>query len=225
MPRRALRKTDPGVELADWLYTGDELPRPLDMPALFPRSAPLEIEVGSGKGLFLRAASKRWPERNFLGIEVAHKYAEFAAARLAKDGRDNARVIDGDALRLLADAPDAVAAALHVYFPDPWWKKRHKKRRVMNDRLLKDIERLLEPGGRLHFWTDVREYFQSTLKLISQVTTLAGPFEVPESPAEHDLDYRTHFERRMRQAGLLVYRSEFRKPEKNPTRGDCSQLV
>ena len=212
MPRRALRKIDPAVDLSASLFAGEQLPRPLDLQALFPRPAPLEIEVGSGKGLFVSAASERRPERNFLGIEVSHKYARFAAGRLAKAGRANARVIDGDALALLADAPDGAAAALHVYFPDPWWKKRHKKRRVMCERFLRDIERLLEPGGSLHFWTDVEEYFRTTLELIAQVTALAGPFDVPESPAEHDLDYRTHFERRMRHSGLPVYRSEFRKP-------------
>jgi tRNA (guanine-N7-)-methyltransferase len=120
-------------------------------------------------------------------------------------------MIDGDALRLLAEAPDACVAAIHVYFPDPWWKKRHRKRRVMNEAFLKTVQRLLQPDGLLHFWTDVEEYFHSTLELITAVTALTGPIDVPEFPADHDLDYRTHFERRMRQAGLPVYRSLFRK--------------
>ncbi len=103
-------------------------------------------------------------------------------------------------------------AAVHVYFPDPWWKARHKKRRVMNEAFLHDVERTLQPAGRLHFWTDVEEYFQATLSLIAACTRLVGPLSVAEQPAEHDLDYRTHFERRMRFHALPVYRSEFRKP-------------
>jgi len=72
--------------------------------------------------------------------------------------------------------------------------------------------RTLEPAGRLHFWTDVREYFESTLRLISKHTPLVGPLEVPESTPQHDLDYRTHFERRTRLHDEPVYRSEFVKP-------------
>ena len=101
--------------------------------------------------------------------------------------------------------------AVHVYFPDPWWKKRHKKRRVMNEEFLRDVERTLIADGRLHFWTDVEEYFQTTLALIASSTAFIGPVPVAEKPAEHDLDYRTHFERRTRKSELPVYRAEFRK--------------
>jgi tRNA (guanine-N7-)-methyltransferase len=98
-----------------------------------------------------------------------------------------------------------------VYFPDPWWKKRHHKRRVMNERFVRHIERTLVPGGSLHFWTDVRERFEATLDVIGRETRLAGPLAVDERPAEHPLDYRTHFERRMRLGGLPIYRAEYRK--------------
>jgi tRNA (guanine-N7-)-methyltransferase len=77
--------------------------------------------------------------------------------------------------------------------------------------MLKGIERALQPGGQFHFWTDVADYFQSTLELIAATTRLQGPQYVPESPVEHDLDYLTHFERRTRLNGLPVYRSRFTK--------------
>jgi tRNA (guanine-N7-)-methyltransferase len=102
-------------------------------------------------------------------------------------------------------------AAVHVYFPDPWWKMRHRKRRVLNEKFLREVERVLEPGGTLHFWTDVEEYYESTLELIRTTTSLSGPAAVAESLPEHDLDFRTHFERRTRLHGEAVYRSEFRK--------------
>jgi tRNA (guanine-N7-)-methyltransferase len=94
---------------------------------------------------------------------------------------------------------------------DGWWKKRHKKRRVLNEKMLANIERTLKPGGELHFWTDVLEYFESTLELLANTTKLIGPEFVPESEAQDDMDYRTHFERRTRLNQLPVYRSLFRK--------------
>src|SRR5207244_2113668 len=138
-----------------------------DQGALFGHGAPLEVEVGSGKGLFLARTSADHPDRNFLGIEIARKYARYAGARLARQQSTNAVIICGDALALFQRwFADASLGAVHVYFPDPWWKKRHKKRRVMNEQFLRDVERTLATGGWLHFWTDVEEYFQTTLALI-----------------------------------------------------------
>ena len=182
------------------------------MRALFGRQAPLEIEVGSGKGLFLSAAAAGDPAANFLGIEIMGKYARFIAARLVQRELANARIVHGDAQHLFRSwlAADSVRA-VHVYFPDPWWKARHKKRRVMSESFVREVERVLEPGGRLHFWTDVAEYFQTALEVIAACTSLGGPHPVKEKLADHDLDYRTHFERRMRLHGEPVHRAEFEK--------------
>jgi tRNA (guanine-N7-)-methyltransferase len=212
MGRRALRKIDPSLDLTGHLKTFEQLPRPCTAETLFGPAAPLEVEIGSGKGLFLRNAAAARPEVDFLGIEVAHKYAEFAAAALVKAGLKNAIMVNGDGLRVFQELiPDNSLAAVHVYFPDPWWKKRHRRRRVMRESFLHDIERTLRPGGSLHFWTDVEEYFQTSLELLGTHTTLLGPLPVPETPAEHDMAYRTHFERRVRLASESVYRSEFKK--------------
>jgi tRNA (guanine-N7-)-methyltransferase len=213
MGRRALRKIKSEIDLSGYLLEPDDLPNPWDARALFGNPAPLEVEIGSGKGLFLRTAAAACPEVNFLGIEVAQKYAAFAAAGLAKRGLPNAKIVAGDGLRIFAERISSdVLRAVHVYFPDPWWKKRHKKRRVLNEPFLRDVHRALSPGGSLHFWTDVEEYFDSTLRLLETLKLFEGPLAVPESLAEHDMDYRTHFERRTRQHGEAVYRSEFRKP-------------
>lgn len=212
MGRRALRKISPAISLDRHLRSLEQLTAPLDFASLFGRQAPVELEVGSGKGLFLSRASADYPDRNFLGCEIAPRYARFAAARLARADRPNALVIEGDALKLCREMiAEQSLAAVHVYFPDPWWKKRHRKRRVFQPGFVRDVERLLEPGGSLHFWTDVKEYFQESLEIIAQETSLEGPLPVAERPAEHDLDYRTHFERRTRLHELPVYRAEFRK--------------
>jgi len=211
MGRRALPKIDPQIELSRHLIDLASLGERFDPAAWFGRKAPVEVEVGSGKGLFLTHAAAAAPDTDFIGLEIAQAYAKTCASKLAKAGATNAVMILGDAVRFVDQLlTDRSIHAFHVYFPDPWWKARHRKRRVLNTRLLQAIEDKLETGGRLHFWTDVQEYFESTLELIPQVTSLLqGPLEVPEPAASHEMDYRTHFERRTRLTGLPVYRCEF----------------
>jgi tRNA (guanine-N7-)-methyltransferase len=212
MGRRALRRIDPSLDLSRHLVALEALAQPLDPAALFGRARPLEIEVGSGKGLFLAAAAAGDAEVNFLGIEILAKYARYVAARLATRELANARIIHGNASDLFRLwLADNSVRAVHVYFPDPWWKARHKKRRVANEEFLANAERVLTPGGTLHFWTDVEEYFQTTVALIAAKTNFSGPRAVQEKPADHDLDYRTHFERRTRLNDQAVYRAEFVK--------------
>ena len=217
MARPALRKIDPSLDLSRHLHTVEQVPVPWDGRDLFARPAPLEIEVGSGKGMFMVSASGERPQHNFLGCEIARNYARLAAARLVRAGRGNAVMLQGDALQLFREVlPAACAVAVHVYFPDPWWKQRHRKRRVMKPEFLADIERVLEPGASLHFWTDVQEYFDTTLALIAEATGLLGPFEVAQRPAVDEFDFRTHFERRMRLHDQPVFRAEFRRRAGTP---------
>ncbi len=173
---------------------------------------PLELEIGSGKGLFLTNSAKRSPNHRFVGLELAAKYALECQSRIEKIGIPNARFFACDAVAVLdQDVGDGSLDAVHVYFPDPWWKSRHKKRRVLNEKSLVNIERTLKASGSFHFWTDVLDYYEGTLELIDRVTKLKGPFFVSEPQAEHDMDYLTHFERRTRRNGLPVYRSRFTK--------------
>ena len=223
MGRRAQRKIPSDLDLSKYLFDLERLPRPFDSAGLFGQTGPLEVEVGSGKGLFLSNASAARPNHHFVGIEKAPRYARFAAARLAKRQCDNTIVIQGDGQQFFRDyLSKASVSVVHVYFPDPWWKKRHKKRRVLKLSFLKDVERVLIPGGYLSFWTDVQEYFETTLELLARSTNLGPPKSVDETPAEHDLDYRTHFERRTRLHDESVYRAEFYKSAvelKNTTYG------
>jgi len=208
MPRRGAKKPDPALDLSWHLVRLADLPSPCGPAALFPDAGPVELEVGSGKGLFLATAVAANPSHVFLGTEIAFGYARLAAGRLARAGLTNARIAHGDAgLLVRGGLPDACLAAVHVYFPDPWWKARHKKRRVLSPTFLAHVGRILVADGLLHVWTDVEDYFRESLDLAAATGCFAAPQAVAATAAMHDLDYRTHFERRTRLAGAPVWRA------------------
>ena len=128
----------------------------IDPRAWFTRpSTTLEIEIGSGKGTFLVQQAALEPDTAFLGIEQAGEFYRYAADRLRRHDLQNVRMLHADANEFIQFwCADAVASVVHVYFSDPWPKKRHHKRRVVNDRSLVEFHRVLAPGGRLHLVTD-----------------------------------------------------------------------
>ena len=186
----------------------------LDWPTFFGNNNPVEIDVGCGRGLFLVTAGETHPDVNFLGIEADYREGRRGAKRLQKRGLNNVRVIGGDVAIPFTKmiAPHSVAA-IHVYFPDPWWKRKHRSRRVFSDKFVGMCARLLKPGGLLHSWTDVEEYFGVISALMAHhpdFSTLPPP---KERPPEHDLDYQTSYERKKRKLGLPIYRGKWeRKP-------------
>jgi tRNA (guanine-N7-)-methyltransferase len=189
----------------------------LDFQAVFGNDNPVEIEVGFGKGLFLVRAAQESPGVNFLGIEVVRKYQLFTATRLAKRRLTNVRLALADARVLLRECvATASVQAVHVYYPDPWWKKRHQKRRVFTAGFAAQCERVLRPGGRLYVVTDVPEYFQVITELVAQNTRLR-PLALPElrAPAG-DLDYLTNFERKFRKQGKPIHRAFYERTGSPP---------
>ncbi len=219
MPRSPIKRPPASLDLSKVLRNVDELPGKLSSASLFGNNAPLEIEIGSGKGLFMATASAANPEHNFLGIEIMAKYAAHSAGRLLRSRMEipesnlNAIMVSGNAEPLFKDRiEDGSIEAVHVYFPDPWWKKRHRKRRVVNANSIRNISSALRSGGRLHFWTDVLDYFENTVEMIAELAPEFGvPIPEEEAAADHDLDYRTHFERRSRQHQIPVYRVRYER--------------
>ena len=188
---------------------------PLHWPDVFGNTQPVELEVGCGKGMFLIAAATQQPDRNFFGIELSRKYALFAADRITRRSLSNVRVARADARQVLAQwVPDGSVSVLHVYFPDPWWKRRHQKRRLFTEEFVGHAARILAPGGELRVATDVEEYYLAMCTLVEQQPPFALRDLPPERPPEHDLDYLTNFERKYRQAGKSIFRSVFiKKPD------------
>ena len=179
----------------------------LDGPRLFGNANSIELDVGCGRGMFLFNASTTHPERNFLGVELDFTEGRRGAKRLVKRQQPNARVIGGDANYLLDHlVRPASLAVIHVYFPDPWWKRKHRGRRLFTDLFADRISRALQPGGLLHMWTDVADYFEIVEALLNHHTLFSQLPPPQERPAVNHLDYQTSFERTRRHAGLPIHR-------------------
>jgi tRNA (guanine-N7-)-methyltransferase len=179
-------------------------------PTIFGNDHPVEIEVGFGKGLFLVTAGETHPQTNYLGIEVLRGLQLFTATRLAKRALTNVRVACTDARRFFHDrvAPGSVAA-VHVYFPDPWWKKRHHKRRVWTPDFATDCVRVLKPDGRLHIATDVPDYFTHIRELLDGLIGLRRQSAEEQNGPTQPGDILTNFERKARDKGGSVFRAEY----------------
>ena len=194
---------------------------PIDWKAFFGNSHPVEIEIGSGKGRFLLEASKRHPVVNYIGIERAQKYVALTQERFEKYMRhfgvdrtsgtfSNVRLAWTDANYFLTRyVPTGSVQAYHIYFPDPWPKKRQRKRRIFrNQDFLSALTRTLNPdGGRLYIATDYEEYFQETQERLADLPALR-PIEANLSP---DQDIATNFEMKYVLEGRDIYRSVYER--------------
>jgi tRNA (guanine-N7-)-methyltransferase len=183
------------------------LPSPLDLDALVPSAGPWEMEIGFGKGRFLLAQAAACPERRFLGIERAGKYFRLAAARAGRRGLGNLLLLEGEALFVLATAlPGAFAQAIHIYFPDPWPKARHHRRRLLDAESVDLVLRALTPGGCLFFATDFLPYGERVREVLASHGALSvSEIEVgwPEGP-------RTNYEAKYVAEGRSIVRLEAR---------------
>jgi tRNA (guanine-N7-)-methyltransferase len=187
-----------------------DAPAPIHWPELFGNDHPVELEIGSGKGLFLINAASNAASHNYLGVELARKYARMAAERLARRQLANAKIWRGDARLVMGrQVPEASLRAVHVYFPDPWWKKRHKKRRVFTEELVTQIDRVLEPGGDLRVASDVEDYFVLIQSLIAANSRFREQPVPAATGAELALNYLTNFERKYRIEGRPIFRAHY----------------
>lgn len=139
-----------------------------DFRRIFGRPGPLHVEVGSGKGTFLLNQARARPDDNFLGIEWARKYYRYAVDRIGRWGLTNVRIIRTDAADFIAESvPDGSVDCFHIYFPDPWPKKRHHKRRFLCPANLEYLIRCLKVGGQLRIATDHADYFVQIKKVVA----------------------------------------------------------
>ena len=155
-------------EYSSVLLKPEDIDNKLDFVRIFGRTGPVHIEIGSGKGAFLVNQARARPGDNFLGIEWARKYYRYAVDRIGRWGLTNVRIIRTDAAVFLADfITDSSVECFHIYFPDPWPKKRHHKRRLISPANLEHLIRCLKTGGQLKIASDHEDYFHVIQEVIT----------------------------------------------------------
>jgi tRNA (guanine-N7-)-methyltransferase len=178
-------------------------------PRLFGNTRPVAIEIGPGRGEFLRAVARARPEWNFYAVERSSTRTARIAAALVADELANARVVWADATCLLPLLPAGSAAAVFVQFPDPWWKRRHFKRRIWTPQLANAIAHVLGPAAEVEFLTDVEETFQLGLAELDAVPQL-------ERVSVGQVDrHDTDFARKALRKGGVLYRAAYRSIVRN----------
>ena len=182
---------------------------PIDLPQLWGDATGLnmdmELEIGFGRGMFLLERAEAAPGSRILGLEIKRKWAYLVGERAKKLGLQHVRVFGADARDvLLRLGPDASLARIFMHFPDPWWKKRHAKRRLNGAAMFDPVARLLRPGGELFIQTDVEDRALGFLEDLRE----HGGFDLPESGfvAENPYLARSNREKRAIADGLPVYR-------------------
>lgn len=189
-----------------WPRYGIERAGPHDLDAAFGRHAPCVVEIGFGMGGTLFEMARAQPQFNYLGIEVYRPGIGHLLRRLETEGITNVRVIAGDAMEVMRDTiADASLAAIHVFFPDPWPKKRHHKRRIVQPQSVALFVRKLVPGGVLHLATDWEDYALHMMSVVNAEPALINRAGHGVFAARPDARPLTKFERRGQRLGHHVW--------------------
>ena len=197
--RRAVAELLPRYGLPD----GDRL---IDLEALFGRDAPRTLEIGFGNGAVLASLAAAEPQQDFIGIEVYRPGVGRLLAQAAREGLDNLRVSDVDAVTLLRERfADASLDRILVFFPDPWPKKRQQKRRLIQPPFIALLHSKLKPGGQLYLATDWQNYAEQMLAVMEAVPGMGNVHGAGNYAPRPDFRPITRFEQRGQRLGHGVW--------------------
>ncbi|MCS7033525.1 MAG: tRNA (guanosine(46)-N7)-methyltransferase TrmB, partial [Phycisphaerae bacterium] len=179
---------------------------------------PVELEIGIGKGTFLLEQASTRKDTNFFGIEYARWYWRYASDRLRRHQCLNARTVRAEAAFFLREfVPDASIQVLHIYFPDPWPKSRHHKRRLIQAGFMPTVLRILTPGGKTQIVTDHAGYFEQIEHVLRSTPGLQiVDYSRPGSAAGGEL-VGTNFERKYARQGRPFFAIAAQKTPHPPT--------
>lgn len=179
---------------------------PIDFKAIFGNTRPVEIEIGTGKGTFLLERAQARPEVNFLGIEYAKAYCCYAADRFRRHGLTNVRMLHADAGDFFkACVPAKSLLRVHIYFPDPWPKRRHHRRRLFQPSFLAEVRRVLRIGGELIIVTDHMGYFNQVRNVLASSGEGFATVPMPRMTDVEGEIVGTNFERKYIAEGRPFY--------------------
>jgi tRNA (guanine-N7-)-methyltransferase len=185
----------------------------LSWPEIFGNANPVVCEIGSGKGRFLISSASTNPKLNYLGIERAVKYHHLIRQRVERQGLTNVRLLNTDADHFVGSyIPELSVHHYFILFPDPWPKKRHRKRRLITETFLEQLLPTLAPGGSIHYKTDYLDYFEQMLSVSRarpdlvelQCRTISAKQADPEAAD-------TNFERKYLLLGRPIYVADYQK--------------
>ncbi|UCG60062.1 MAG: tRNA (guanosine(46)-N7)-methyltransferase TrmB [Phycisphaerales bacterium] len=204
-------------EYASVALKAEELEGEIDFAELFGRHGPVHIEIGTGKATFLLNQAKAQPHVDFIGIEWARKYYRFAVDRMGRWGVTNVRIIRTDAAAFIRDhIAEECVDCFHIYFPDPWPKKRHHKRRLLSPANLEQMIRCLGSAGQIRIATDHSDYFERIQTVIrARSNTLEEIEFLPTAGAKGSEWVGTNFERKYHKESRPVYTLAVQKTEPN----------
>ena len=176
----------------------EDLDGKIDFPGVFGRKGPVHIEIGSGKGTYVVNESKAHPEVDFLGIEWANRYYRYAVDRIGRWGLYNVRLIRTDAADFIREyIPNSSVDCFHIYFPDPWPKKRHHKRRFINPQNVTELIRCLKKNGQIRIATDHEEYFEQISEVMQRFSGSIREIEFAITAGAEEGEWvGTNFERK-----------------------------
>jgi tRNA (guanine-N7-)-methyltransferase len=184
---------------------------------VFGNDHPIELELGIGKGRFLIQSAEAHPERNWVGVEWASRYYRLVAERAAKRGLANLRVLRDDAGHVVRDTiEDASIDVLHVYFPDPWPKARHNKRRLVQPPFAREAARILVNGGRVKLATDHEDYAIQMERVFQADPDFKQTFRAIGDEAPEGV---TNWEVKFRREGRIIHKFEFERVKRLEVRG------
>ena len=202
----------PATENVRVLVTLHSILNPIALAEVFPKAQPLEIELGSGDGSFLAEYARRHPERNFIGTERLLwriRKLERKCRPLGLENVGGVRIESSYFLQYLL--PPHAAVALHVYFPDPWPKRKHRRHRLINEAFPVLASQAIAPNGVVYLRTDNEDYFNQMLEVFA-----ASPLFLPTGTPDELAGLTTDFERDFQARGIQTLRAAYQRTSATP---------